>query len=200
MALPIGVQTKTLTFGRYTSVLGNNRGGEIKVGFDDPMLHVPTGEVIVADMESVTVNAVDGVAAIPVPVTVEVDESSPKLIANWRDDAAYFNQRVRVDIDITGYRKETFYLDIAIDDPPFIDFDTMSKYAMPTGAEYVRAQVVSVGGLTGVIDSDELATNLQPYIETGELTPEQLDIVADEVQAEMEPPVTLTLLFENALV
>lgn len=195
MALPVGVTSKTLVFGRYTGVLGTNKGGTIKVGFDDAMLHVPTGEVVVAGMETVEVNPATGVAQLAVPVTI-----TDQLIAKWRDSSAYYNQRLKITVEVSGYTPGTVYVEIPASGPDTIDFDQMSKYTTATGLEISQAAVLSVAGLTGHIAASTLAPALQPYIETGELTPAQLDEVSADVQADMEPPVSLVLLFENALV
>lgn len=195
MALPVGVTSKTLTFGRYAGVLGTNKGGTVKVGFDDAMLHVPTGEVIVAGMETVEVNPATGVAQIEVPVTI-----TDQLVAKWKDSTAYYNQRLKITVEVAGYNPGTVYVEIPASAPSVIDFDQMSKYTTATGLEISQVAVLSVAGLIGNIAAEQLAPALQPYIETGELTPAQLDEVSADVQADMEPPVSLVLLFENALV
>lgn len=194
MTLPTGVVTKTMVFGRYSSVLGNNRGGNIKVGFADSMLHLPTGEVVTSGLEAIAVNPDTGSAQITVPVT-----DDPELVANWRESSAYTGQRLTIDVAIDGYAPGRFFVDVPSDMPDFIDFDQMSKYATPTGIEVVRAEVLAVAGLTGTISATQLAEVMQPYLETGAVSDETIEMISQTVQEDLEPPVTLTLLFDNAL-
>lgn len=182
MALPPGVPSKRLTFGRYSGVLGGNKGGTIRVGFDDPMLHVPTGEVVVAGTETVDIDPDSGLGHIDVPVTV-----TDQLVARWRETNAYHNQRLKIVVEVPGYSPGAVYVEIPPDAPDIIDFDQMSKYPTSTGIEVVtQGPVRSVAGLVGHVAADALYDQLDPYFEG--LTPEDL-----------EPPVELVLLFENAL-
>lgn len=193
MTFPEGLPTRTLTFGRYSNALGTNVGGSVSASFDDPMLHTPTGEVITGSEERATIGNT-GMLSLEVPVTVTED-----LIANWRDPGAYSNQRLKVRIDVAGYRSETLYVDIHADDPMIIDFDQMSKYTAVGGVPVTRAQVVSVAGLTGVVGATALAGALASYFDAAELSPEEMQELVDQVSTNLDPPVDLVLLFENAL-
>lgn len=151
MALPFGLQSKTLTFGRYSSVTGTNKGGTVKVGFEEAMLHVPTGEIIVAGDEPAIVDPATGVVSISVPVTV-----TPDLVAKWMTSNPYTNQRLKISVAVPGYPVETRYVDISPDDPAVMDYDMLSSYATPGGLPVLRAEVRSVAGLTGDITADQL--------------------------------------------
>jgi len=186
--------SKTLTFGAYTTALGNPRGGTIRVGFDDPMLHIPSGEVVVGGVEAVAIDPATGLGTVEVPVTI-----TDELLANWRGTSPYTNQRLRIEIDVTGYRSETLYVDISPLDPPVIDFDQMSKYPSTGGLPVSRAAVASIAGLTGDITAQAAATALQPHLAAGTITEEQMQEISADVQADMEPPIDLVVLFENAL-
>ena len=182
MPLPEGVPSKTLVFGRYSGVLGNNKGGKISVGFEDAMLHTPTGEVVVAGMETVDIQEDTGIGQIAVPVTV-----TDQLVARWRETNAYHNQRLKVVVEVPGYMPGAVYVEITSDAPDLIDFDQMSKFATSTGIEVVaQGSVRSVAGLVGHVAAADLAPKLDPYMD-------------GVTEAELEPPVDLVILFENAL-
>lgn len=197
-AFPAGLATRTLTFGRYSSALGNNRGGEIRAGFDKPMLHIPTGDVLIggpsgADLAIVSVDT--GAAQIEVPVTITDD-----LLADWRNPSgAFTNQRLRIEVDVQGYRSDVVYVDISPLDPSVIDFDQLQKYSSVGGLPISRAAVAAVAGMQGDITAPALAAALQPFIASGELTEEQVAELANDVVVLLDPPVNLTLLFENSL-
>lgn len=152
---PIGLPTKTLTFGRYSGVLGSNRAGTVRFGFDKPMLHVPTGEVVVAGDEAVSILGETGAVQVVVPVTVTDD-----LVADWDTANPITNQRLKVSILMPGYPPKTQYIDIHPDDLPVMDFDTLTPYATPGGMPVLRAAVTSVGGLGGDISAEDLADAL----------------------------------------
>ncbi|WGH21939.1 minor tail protein [Rhodococcus phage Trogglehumper] len=152
---PIGLPTKTLTFGRYSGVLGSNRAGTVRFGFDKPMLHVPTGEVVVAGDEAVSILGETGAVQVVVPVTVTDD-----LVADWDTANPITNQRLKVSILMPGYPPKTQYIDIHPDDLPVMDFDTLSPYATPGGLPALRAAVTSVAGLGGDISAEDLVAAL----------------------------------------
>lgn len=155
MPFPIGLGSKTLTFGRYSSALGNNRGGTIKVGFDKAALHVPTGEVIAAGEDSVLVDPATGVASVTVPVTVTDD-----LVVDWDTASPTKNQRLKITVNLPGYPAGSRYVDISPTDPAVMDYDQLNPYAVPGGLPVMRAEVRSVAGLTGDVTAQELGTAL----------------------------------------
>lgn len=156
MPFPVGVATRTLTFGRYSAALGTNVGGSISVKFDTPMLHLPTGEVVTGTEETVQVDAATGSRSITVPVTVTDD-----LVANWRDPSAFTNQRLRVELKIPGYLDGVLYVDIHPDDPAVIDFDQLERYTAAGGVSVVRAAVSAWMGLSGNVTTEQAATALE---------------------------------------
>ena len=164
MAFPTGLPTKTLTFGRYSAALGTNVSGSISVKFDDPMLHLPTGEVVTTNAEVAQVDPATGSRSITVPITVTDD-----LVANWRSEGgAYVNQRLRVEVKIPGYLPSAVsYVDIHPDDSATIDFDQLERYAAAGGTPILRAAVTSVVGLGGAVTGAALAAALGPYMPTG---------------------------------
>ena len=194
MPLPAGLPIKTLTFGRYTTALGTNQGGEVEVGFQEAMLHVPTGEVITGGLEKVKIDAATGRLQINVPVTVTDD-----LVAQWRETSAYVNQRVLVKVTAGGYTTDYVFVDIHPADPAIIDFDQFARYPSPGGVPISRAAVASLAGMTGDITAAAAAAALQPFIATGTLTSGQLADLVDTVQQQMAPTTTLVTLFENGL-
>ena len=155
MPFPFGLGSKTLTFGRYSSALGHNRGGNVKVGFDDAMLHVPTGEVIAAGEDTVMVDPTTGVASVVVPVTVTDD-----LVAKWDTTSPTKYQRLKITVTLPGYPPEARYVDIHPDDPAVMDYDQLHPYAVAGGLAVQRAQVISVAGLSGDITAEQLAAKL----------------------------------------
>lgn len=155
MALPMGLESKTLTFGRYSSVTGVNKGGTIKVGFEKAMLHVPTGEIIVAGDEPAVVDPATGVVSISVPVTVTSD-----LVADWMSASPTTNQRLKIAVAVPGYPAETRFVDIHPNDPAVMDYDMLNPYSTPGGIPVLRAEVRSVAGLTGDITATALRTAL----------------------------------------
>lgn len=157
---PTGLATKTLTFGRYSGVLGSSRAGTVRFGFDKPMLHVPTGEVIVAGDEAVTITSDTGAAQVVVPITVTDD-----LVADWDAESPTTNQRLKISILMPGYPPKTQYIDIHPDDPAIMDFDALRPYATPGGLPVLRAAVTSVAGLGGDIEAGDLATALEVITE-----------------------------------
>lgn len=146
MPFPAGLPTKTLTFGRYSSALGTNRGGTIAFGFADPMYHVPTGEVIVSGDETITIEPGSGVVQVVVPVTVTED-----LVSNWDTASPYYNQRLRVTVTMAGYPSGAKFLDINPADPAVMDYDTLQPYVTPGGLTAYRAAVTSWATLSGDI-------------------------------------------------
>ena len=192
---PLGLATRTLSFGRYSSVLGTNKGGVIRIGYDKPMLHIPTGDVIIGGVDIATIPVDVGAVQVDVPITITDD-----LLADWRNPtAAFTNQRLHVEVDVPGYRSDVVYVDISPLDSPVIDFDQLQKYSSVGGLPISRAAVAAVAGLQGDITAQALATALQPFIESGDLTEEQITEVVNDVVVRLEPPVNLTLLFENSL-
>lgn len=140
MALPAGLATKTLTFGRYGTGLGNPRGGKGTVGFERPAVWSPTGEVIVAEQEPFAIAADTGTFALTVPVC-----DDPRLLFfTDTPGSALLYTRLRLELAIPGYRSGTFYVYITADMPQVIDFDTLAQFS--TGA----GQVVSVPVVTSV--------------------------------------------------
>ena len=160
---PDGVATKVITFGRYSTAAGSARGGTATVGFADPMLHLPTGEVIVSGDETVTIESLSGSLAIVVPVTVD-----PNLVANWATASPYRNQRIRVSVDIDGYPSGVRYLEISPDDPNVMDYDTLQQFDVQDGLPVARAAVTSVGGLGGDVSAVDLRSILGIPSEAGE--------------------------------
>lgn len=155
MALPPGLASKTLTFGRYSTVTGANRGGNVKVGFEKAMLHVPTGEIIVAGDETAIVDPETGVLSVSVPVTVTDD-----LVADWMTASPTKYQRLKITVAVPGYPPEARFVDIHPNDPPVMDYDVLNLYAVPGGITVLRAAVTSVAGLSGDITAQDLDTRL----------------------------------------
>jgi hypothetical protein len=151
MPFPAGLPTKTMTFGRYSSALGTNRSGQVRIGFDQPMLHVPTGEVITSGLDVISIGGETGATSVTVPVTVTED-----LVANWLSVSPVYNQRLRVEIVVTGYPPVVHYVDIDPSDPSVIDFDHLAPYAVPGGLSVLRATVSSVAGEAGDITAEAL--------------------------------------------
>lgn len=158
-SFPLGVETKIITFGRYSTGQGYPIGGTVTLGFADPMLHLPTGEVIVSGDETVTVENFSGSAAITVPVTVERDPAHPQLVANWHTQP-YTNQRMKITVDVDGYPTETRYLEISPDDPAVMDFDTLQPFTTIGTTPVVRAAVTSVAGFGGDVSAGDLKSVL----------------------------------------
>jgi len=121
------------------------------VGFDKPMLHVPTGEVILGGEDAQSIDSGSGVAQVVVPVTV-----TPDLVAGWDTNAPTTNQRIKISVELPGYPTGTRYLDIHPDDPPVIDYDQLQPYATPGGQIVQRAAVSSVAGLAGDVTATDL--------------------------------------------
>lgn len=169
MDFPTGLPTKKLTFGRYVSVLGLPRSGKVSIGFDKPMLHQPSGAVLVAGNDNDMVDR-SGELTIEVPVTTNGD-----LIADWLTDHPTTGQRLRVQIDVTGYKPEAFYIDVHEDDADTLDFDEFDRYPDPVASlPILRATVRNVAGLTGTITAEELAARLEEYlggVDNGPVTP-----------------------------
>jgi hypothetical protein len=159
MPFPVGLPTKTLTFGRYSAALGTNMTGSVKIGFDKAALHVPTGEVIVAGDEIRVIDPATGGGSVAVPVTVTDD-----LVAEWWTSSPTLYQRLKIVISLPGYPVETKYVDIHPDDPAVMDYDQLSPYAAPGGLTVSRAAVVEVAGLSGTVAASDLATALTPYL------------------------------------
>lgn len=151
MPYPPGVATKTISFGRYSNVLGSVKGGSVTVGFEKPMLHVPSGEVIVGGDDTMTVDSETGSLNLPVPVTV-----TPDLVAGWDTASPFVNQRLKIKVNIPGYPDGTRYMDIHPDDPMVMDYDMLTPYSVPGGLSVVRAAVTSVGGESGDISDAAL--------------------------------------------
>lgn len=151
MPLPTGLQSKTLTFGRYSSVTGANKGGNVRVGFEKAMLHIPTGEIIVAGDESAIVDPETGVLTISVPVTVTDD-----LVADWMTASPFKNQRLKITVSVPGYPPEARYVDIHPSDPMVMDYDMLNPYSVPGGLTVLRAEVRTVAGLSGDITIEQL--------------------------------------------
>jgi hypothetical protein len=159
MPLPVGLPSKTLTFGRYLSPLGNYRAGSVQVGFDNPMLYLPTGEVITSGLEAVAIQSATGNVQIEVPIT-DTDD-----LVTIPDGAV--NQRIRVAVTIPGYPTAHHYLDIHADDPSVLDFDQLIPYGSAGGIPVLRASVTSVAGLTGIVGASELADAIAPFLPAG---------------------------------
>lgn len=159
MPFPAGLPTKTLTFGRYLAALGTNQAGSVKFGFDKAMLHVPTGEVVVAGDETRPIDPSTGQVAVVVPITVTAD-----LVAEWWTVSPTYNQRLKVTLTVPGYPTETKYVDIDPGDPSVMDYDQLFPYAVPGGLPVSRAEVVEVAGLSGIITATALADALRPYL------------------------------------
>jgi hypothetical protein len=155
MPFPVGLPTKTLTFGRYSAALGSNSGGSVQVGFDKAMLHTPTGEVIVSGTETRTVDPATGQVSIVVPVTV-----TENLVADWWTASPITNQRLKITVNIPGYPPETKYADIDPGDPAVMDYDQLSLYASPGGLPVLRGEVTSWASLNGIISTAQVTTAL----------------------------------------
>lgn len=155
MAFPIGLASKTLTFGRYSSALGSNRGGSVSVGFDEAMLHVPTGEVITSGEDKVTIDPGTGVASVTVPITV-----TDQLVAKWDTASPVFNQRLKITVNLPGYPPGSKYVDIHPNDPPVMDYDQLTPYSVPGGLTVVRAEMRTWVGLSGDISLEQALTAL----------------------------------------